>query len=156
MGTILCPILGLDVMSIVVCYMFAYHTAASCMCTQRSWEFSWFCRTCFNFAVFLAHIHIILGFFISFLQNFQNFWIHSHVCMPYCKKLFWNGSKSVSVKCGGEKTNELLCNESCRINTGAMEDSVIQDTHSYVHAVNHTTDLHSQILITSGTRQPMY
>ena len=54
------------------------------------------------------------------------------------KEIFHKGSKVESVKCGGGKTSELLCNKLCRINTGMVEDSV---THSCVRALNHTTDL---------------
>ena len=53
-------------------------------------------------------------------------------------KFLSQGSKGESVKHGGGKTSDLLCNESWRINTGMVEDSV---THSCVQALNRTTNL---------------
>ena len=52
-----------------------------------------------------------------------------------------SGVKSLISKSGGGKTSELLCNEPWRINTGNMDDSVPQYTHSRVNALNRTTDL---------------
>ena len=56
-------------------------------------------------------------------------------CCPWLQiKFFHKGSKGKSIKLGGGKTCELLCNESWRINTGTVDDSV---THSHIHALNH-------------------
>ena len=48
-------------------------------------------------------------------------------------ELFHNRSKGESVKLGG-KASDSLCNELWRLNTGNMDDSVTQDTYSWVHA----------------------
>ena len=50
-----------------------------------------------------------------------------------CKEqieLFSTGSTGESVKGGGGKTSELLCNKLWRMNIGSVEDSVAQETHS--------------------------
>ena len=67
------------------------------------------------------------GFLMHGIQNIQNsemqkFFVTSSLL--YSIEPFHNGSKGESVKRGGGKTSELLCNELWRINTGNMEDSI--------------------------------
>ena len=52
----------------------------------------------------------------------------------------WYRALPKCVRCGGKLT-ELLCSKMWNIDMGNIDDSVTQDTHNFICALNRTADL---------------